>query len=87
MLSRFKKIQLGEEKFERIELLGSGGFGTVELVRKNDKPEDEKLISLLSKNFTDIKIYAACEGSRLDHLKKHKNLAPLHTVDELEKIL
>ena len=57
------------------------------LVRKNDKENDQDLISQLTRQFADKRIYLACEPSRSEHLRKSKNLLLLHDVDDLEKIL
>lgn len=57
------------------------------LVRRNDKENDQKLLSRLSKQFADKQIYVACEPSRAENLKVPKNVIILHKVDDLENQL
>ena len=57
------------------------------LVRKNNKENDAKLISLLEKEFPAYKIYVACEPSRLENIKMGKNFMALHSVNEFEAVL
>lgn len=57
------------------------------LVRKNDKENDKHLVSLLTTEFADKKIYLACEPSRVEHIHKPKNLILLHKVDDLQTVL
>jgi len=57
------------------------------LVRKNDKKNDQDLVSQLSRQFPDKKIYLACEPSRIDGVKRSKNVFALHNVEDLEKAL
>ena len=56
-------------------------------VRKNDKEEDERIITLMKKNFIHQNVYAACEANRLGQIKRSKNFMPLHSVSELEKAI
>ena len=57
------------------------------LVRKNDAEADDELISHLSKHFRDQKVYVACEPSRLGKIKKAKNMAVLHSVQDLQRVI
>jgi len=53
------------------------------LVRKNDSENDDELLSSLSRQFKDQKIYVACDASRLVEIKKRKNILTLHSPDDL----
>jgi DNA-binding transcriptional MerR regulator len=57
------------------------------LVRKNNEDEDSAYISRLKKLFLHQKIYMACDASRPGDLKTLKNVIPLHSVADLEKVL
>lgn len=57
------------------------------LVRKNDAGDDEELMSHLARQFSDQKIYVACEPSRLHESKKAKRVVALHKVEDLEKVI
>ena len=57
------------------------------LVRKNNTEDDDELISNLSRQFSDQKIFVACEPSRLHATKKIKRVTVLHKVDDLEAVL
>jgi hypothetical protein len=55
------------------------------LIGKKEMEQEKAYVSSLSKSFRACKIFAACEGSWTNGLKKEKNLAILRSVDELEK--
>ena len=57
------------------------------LVRKNDNENDQNVVSQLTGQFADKRIYLACEPSRSGNIRKSKNLLMLHDVDDLEKVL
>jgi hypothetical protein len=56
------------------------------LIRRNNVEEDEQLISRLSTQFKDKKIFVACEQSRLHAIKKTKTVVALHKVEDLEAV-
>jgi hypothetical protein len=57
------------------------------LTRRNNAEEDEQLISRLSTQFKDKKIFVACEQSRLHAIKKTKTVVALHKVEDLAAVL
>ena len=55
------------------------------LIGKKEMEQEKAYVSSLSKTFRACKIFAACEGSWANGLKKGKNVAIVRSVDELEK--
>ncbi|WP_207511973.1 MerR family transcriptional regulator [Longitalea luteola] len=57
------------------------------LVRKNDLENDQELLTQISQQFHHLNIYMACDVARTIDLKKPKNCALLHAVDDLLAVL
>ena len=57
------------------------------LVRKNNQEDDEELISHLSRQFKDQRIYVACDSTRLLETRKTKRVWVLHSVEDLEAVM
>jgi DNA-binding transcriptional MerR regulator len=89
--SRRKVIYLGPDvPFESLKAAAlemKPGCLLTFLVRKNNKEDDEQFLSLLSTEFRDKNIYVACEPSRLQGIKKRKNIVALHSAEELKSII
>jgi len=56
-------------------------------VRKNNRQDEEAFFSILKKDFSNCKIYIACETGRLDGIGLGKNFIQLHSVVSFEKLL
>jgi DNA-binding transcriptional MerR regulator len=57
------------------------------LVRKNSPEDDEEIISHLSRQFKDQRIYVACDSTRLLETRKTKRVWVLHSEEDLEAVI
>ncbi len=57
------------------------------MVNRDDPSNDTIMFQTLAKRFHSKKIFVACDELRLNNIKTPKILFPLHSVEDLEKVL
>jgi MerR family transcriptional regulator, light-induced transcriptional regulator len=57
------------------------------MVNRDDPSNDTIMFQTLAKRFQSKKIFVACDELRLNNIKTPKILFPLHSVEDLEKVL